>query len=44
MEDAGGKDGGGRLGGVLPAGENRLLWTLTLEKQRNESVTLMLFI
>lgn len=40
MEDAGGKDGGGELGAglggaVLPAGENRLLWTLTSDKQKN---------
>ena len=32
-----------RGGGVLPAEENRLLWTLTSDKQKNESITLMLF-
>lgn len=44
MEGARGKDGGGWLGdgggGFLPAEENRLLWTLTSDKQKNESITL----
>lgn len=31
---------GGWGGGFLPAEENRLLWTLTSDKQKNESITL----
>lgn len=39
MEDAREKDGGGGLKGVLPAGENRLLWTPSSYKQENENAT-----
>lgn len=34
------EDGWGMGGGFLPAEENRLLWTLTSDKQKNESITL----
>lgn len=39
-EGCGGKDGGRWARGVLPGGDNRLLWTLTSDKPKNESAIL----